>query len=216
MAELWIYDIIGEGVFFDGVTAKGIRDQLADVDAEEEVIVRINSPGGDVFEAQAIRTMLSQRKAPVNVQVDGVAASAASWIATVGDRVSMAEGSMLMIHSPWTVAVGNRAELLAAADLLDKVGGQIANSYAGKSGKEMKDVMAAMDAETWYTADEAKAFGLVDEVLDVKAKAFAIPSELGYKNVPGQTKRPAASTQKLSTIARQRRVDLMKTPQYFS
>lgn len=216
MAEIWIYDVIGEGVFFDGVTSKAVRDDLAAADPEEEIMVRINSPGGDVFEAQAIRTMLAQRKGPVNVQIDGVAASAASWIATVGTQVAMSDGAMLMIHNPWTVAVGDSRELAKAIDLLNKVGNQIATSYAERSGAKLAAVQAAMDHETWYTSKEAVEFGLADTVVATKAKAWAIPQELGYRNVPGQTRPPASQSGKLSIAARQRRLDLIKARQHTS
>ena len=158
--ELWIYDTIGEGFFSAGVTAKAVRDDLAKMDTKQRLTVRINSPGGDVFEAVAINALLSEWKGGVDVQVDGLAASAASYIATVGDKVTMAEGSMLMIHDPWTVAVGNAEEMQRAADTLDKIADNLVGAYSRKSGLASAEVRDIMRAETWLTADEAVAKGL--------------------------------------------------------
>lgn len=184
MADLWIYDTIGAGFFSEGVTAKQVRDDLAKIKSSERVTVHINSPGGDVFEAIAISSLLSAHRGGVDVQIDGVAASAASFIATLGETVTMAEGSMLMIHDPWTVAVGNRNDMMRAAELLDKVTVSIQDSYARKSGKDADEVRAAMLAETWYTVDEAIEFGLADAKAASPAKAWAVPAVFGYKHCP--------------------------------
>lgn len=185
--ELWIYDIIGEGFFESGVTGKSVRDELANMDKKQPVQVRINSPGGDVFEAVAIRAQLEQWPAGVNVQVDGLAASAASYIATVGDDVTMSEGSMLMVHDPWTVAIGNAAEMSKAAATLEKIADSLVGAYSRKSGKSDKEVRDIMKAETWMTADEAIAYGLANGKSEEKAAAFAIPKAFGFKRPPKPT-----------------------------
>lgn len=214
MAELYVYEPIGAGLFLEGLTSLRVRDELADLDDDEELTVRINSPGGDVFEAQAIRAMLSRRKGPVNVQIDGVAASAASWLATVGTTVQIADGAMLMIHNPWTAAVGDKNEMLDTARLLDKVGLQIAESYAERSGMKLDEAQSAMDAETWYTAKEAVAVGLADSMVEVRAKAWAIPREFGYRNVPGTHGTQKTSRGHLAAKARQMQLDLIQACQY--
>lgn len=214
MAEIWIYEPIGAGLFLEGVTASRVRDELSEMDDEEELTVRINSPGGDVFEAQAIRAMLSRRKGAVNVQIDGVAASAASWLATVGTKVQIADGAMLMIHNPWTAAVGDKNEMIETAKLLDKVGSQIAESYAARSGMPLQNVAKAMDAETWYTAKEAVDVGLADSIVEVRAKAWAIPKEFGYRHVPGTNGTQKTSRGHMSATVRRMQLDLIQSCQY--
>lgn len=205
--ELWIYDVIGEGFFSEGVTAKRIRDELQSAPSVERLLVRINSPGGDFFEAAAIVTLLSQWQGGVDVQIDGIAASAGSYIATAGENVAIADGAMVMIHNAWTVALGNANELTKTADTLGKIDGTLAAAYARKSGKDAAEIMAAMEAETWYTSDEAIAFGLADSKAELAALAYAIPQEFGYRNgpKPASIERPAANI-----AALKRKFDLTK------
>lgn len=203
MAELWIYDVIGEDFFGEGVTPKAVRDQLQKMDKTEPLLVRINSPGGSVFDGVAIKTLLDEWPAQVNVQVDGIAASAASYIAMAGDTVTMANGSMMMVHMPWSVVVGNASDMRKEAELLDKVGDQLAMAYATKSGQSMDVVKAALEAETWYTADEAVQHGLADAVLSSPAKAFNVPQEFGYKHAPKVVVEAAATPSE--RIARKRK-----------
>lgn len=210
--ELWIYDVIGEDFFGEGVTPKAVRDQMKSMDRADSLLVRINSPGGSVFDGVAIKTLLDEWQAGVQVQVDGIAASAASYIAMAGTTISMASGSMLMIHNPWSVVVGNASDMRKEAELLDKVGDQLAAAYATKSGVSMDDIKAALDAETWYTADEAVAAGLADAVLSSPAKAFTIPTAMGYRNAPQTDQevvprhRVAAMQRRLSLTRKQFRV----------
>lgn len=207
--ELWIYDIIGEGFFESGVTAKSVRDELAGMDKKQRVHVRVNSPGGDVFEAVAIRAQLEQWAAGVDVSVDGLAASAASYIATVGESVSMAEGSMFMVHDPWTVAIGNAAEMQKAAATLDKIADSLVGAYSRKSGKSADEVRDTMRAETWMTADEAIAYGLADAKSESAAAAFAIPKAFGFKHPP-QPAQPPKQRSHNRIAAMQRQLDLTR------
>lgn len=213
--ELWIYDTIGEGFFSAGVTAKAVRDDLAKMDTKQRLTVRINSPGGDVFEAVAINALLSEWKGGVDVQVDGLAASAASYIATVGDKVTMAEGSMLMIHDPWTVAFGNAEEMQRAADTLDKIAENLVGAYSRKSGLASAEVRDIMRAETWLTADEAVAKGFASAIGGDKAKACAVSPMFGYKRMPTTLagEEPQAQVDKrtpASVAATRRRLDSLK------
>jgi ATP-dependent Clp endopeptidase proteolytic subunit ClpP len=149
-AEILLYDEIG----FYGITARDFVSALASAGAGP-VRVRINSPGGDVFDGLAIYNALRAHPGGATAVVDGLAASAASFIALAGSRMEMAESSMLMIHDAWGVAIGNKNDMRTTADLLDKVDGQLAEIYAAKTGKPVAEIAAAMDAETWYTAQEA-------------------------------------------------------------
>jgi ATP-dependent Clp protease, protease subunit len=201
---LWIYDFIGEGFFESGVTAKSVRDELAELDREQRLSVRINSPGGDVFEAIAIRAQLAEWEAGVDVQIDGIAASMASHIATLGQTVTMAEGSMIMIHSPWTVAIGNADELAREVATLRKIEGEFEKVYAEKSGQPVEVVRQKLAAETWFTVDEAIEFGLADAKAEVKAAAFKIPKKFGFKHAPQAPETPAQRpTGKIAVLQRQ-------------
>lgn len=191
MNELWIYDVIGTDMVGEGVSAKNVRDTLQLLDDDEELLVRINSPGGNVFDGVAIKTILDAWKGPVTVQIDGLAASAASFVAMAGDRITMAKGAMLMIHDPWSVVVGNAADMEKEAGVLRKVAGELAAAYAGKADKDVEEIRQAMLDETWYTADEALAYGLVDDVLEQKAKAWKVPAAMGYRKAPTPEAVPA-------------------------
>ena len=157
---LYIYDVIG----MFGVEAEQVVRQLAGMTGD--IHVRLNSPGGDVFDGIAIANALRMYDGNVKVSVDGYAASAASTIAIVGDEVEMMPGSMLMIHNAWTLAIGDKNELLQTASLLEKIDANIAAEYAKKSGGTVEDFAAAMDAETWYTAQEAVDAGLASRVVE--------------------------------------------------
>lgn len=182
MAELYIYDVIGADFFGEGVTAKSVRDELKKIPDDEDLVVRVNSPGGDVFEAAAIVSLLSERK--YDTKIDGAALSAASYIPMFSNRISMSSEAMMMIHDPWTLTIGDAVVHGKAVDLLEEIGLNIARAYVDRSGKSMKAVREAMRAETWFTAEEAKAFGLVDEVVKMKAAAYKIPGTFGYRNMP--------------------------------
>ncbi len=161
VAEVRIYDEIG----FWGVTAKDFISQLdAAAASAAAVIVAVNSPGGDVFDAFAIYNALRRYAGKVTSRVDGVAASAASLVVMAGDTIIMPENSMLMVHNPWTVAGGTSDDLRSTAEAMDKVGDSIVAAYANRSGQTPEDVRQMMDAETWLTASEAKALGFADEI----------------------------------------------------
>lgn len=161
VAEIRIYDEIG----FWGTDAKTFVSRLDEAAASAaEVVVAINSPGGDVFDAFAIYNALRRYAGRVTARVDGVAASAASLVAMAGDRIVMPENAMLMIHNPWTVALGTASDLRATADSMDKARDGILAAYRNKSGKTDEELMAMLDAETWMTAAEAKEAGFADEI----------------------------------------------------
>lgn len=165
-AEILIYDEIG----YFGITAKAFVQSLANA-GDGPLTLRINSPGGDVFDGLAIYNALCARKGTVNVVVDGLAASAASFIAMAGKTVSMAEQSMLMIHNSHGVCVGDRNDMADMSSIMDKIDGQLAAIYSGKSGKPVSATRAMMDAETWFTSNEAKAAGMCDAVIAAKSDA---------------------------------------------
>lgn len=166
-AEVLLYDEIG-GWF--GAWADEFVAELKGITAPR-IALRLNSPGGSVFEGIAIANALRAHPANVTVYVDGIAASIASVIALAGDRLVMRPQSQLMIHDALCLAVGNAAELRETADLLDKQSDNIADAYAEKAGGTRDEWRARMVAETWYTAQEAVDAGLADEVQSFRPPA---------------------------------------------
>lgn len=191
VVEVSLFDVVGEDMW-GGVSAKTFRDQIKGIKARV-LNLRINSPGGSVTEGAAMLATLDEWNRPasrtIEVDVDGLAASAASLLMMAGDKVRVASNGLVMIHMPWTMAVGNATEMRRTADLLDKVAGQYADSYMRKAKISREDLLAAMEAETWYTGQEAVAVGLADAVNEpVRVAAFAgMPewlAKLGYKRTP--------------------------------
>lgn len=164
VAELRLYDAIGADFFGSGITDEDVAQALEGAKGAHQLLVYVNSPGGDVFQAVAIHTLLSRFAAPKHVVVDGLAASAASFIAMVGDTITMAPSAMMMIHNPWGQVVGDAADMRAAADLLDKVGGTLVAGYTARTGLKAERVQKLMAAETWMTAEEAIGLGFADKV----------------------------------------------------
>ena len=163
-AEISIYSEIG----FFGITADDFVSELRGVTASA-IDLHINSPGGDVFDGISIYNALSQHSAAVNVTVDGIAASIASVIAMAGDTVTMTRGSMVMIHEPFALVIGDSRDMRKTAEALDKMGDSIAEIYAARAGKKPEDWRAVMAEETWYTAQEAVDAGLADVVATAAA-----------------------------------------------
>lgn len=160
-AEVMIYDSIG-GWF--GVYADEFIDEIRGITAPK-IRVRLNSPGGSVFEGIAIANALRAHPATVTVQVDGLAASIASVIAMAGDRVEMAPNSMLMIHEASGVCMGDMAEMEKMAEVLGLISTNIAGAYAARAGGDAATWRDAMRAETWYLPDAAVEAGLADVAL---------------------------------------------------
>jgi len=137
-AEIWIYDQIGEDFWTGGgTTAKAFQKELSAVTASQ-IDLHINSPGGEVFDGITIYNLLKQHPATITTYIDGIAASIASVIALVGDKVVMAENALYMMHNPSGMVVGNADDMRSMADVLDKVRGSMLKVYSGKAGKRIK------------------------------------------------------------------------------
>lgn len=186
-ATLYLYDAIvsdaAEAEWFGGVDPLTFAKALAGISAKT-IHLRINSPGGDVFAAQAIAQALREHPARIVAHIDGYAASAATPIAGAADEVIMAPGAMYMIHNAWTIAWGNKNDLMATAALLEKVDGTLAEGYASRTGQDIEQIRAWMDAETWFTAQEAVEAGFADSVAEVKVKASAKWNLSAYAHAP--------------------------------
>jgi len=169
VAEILLYapivDSELEAEWWGGVAPEPFVRELRGITAGT-IHLRINSPGGSVFGARAMEQALREHKAKVIVHVDGLAASAASFLAMAGDEVVMAKGAMLMIHNAWTIALGNAAELRKTADLLSKIDGTLAQTYADRTGGKVEDIAAQMAEETWFTAEEAVDHGFADAIAE--------------------------------------------------
>lgn len=164
-AEILIYGAIGTSWFEDFITAKEFSDQLNLLDKNtKEIEVRINSPGGDVFEGWTIYNRLKQHPANVTVYVDGIAASIASVIMLAGNEVIIGEGAMVMIHKASTMTWGNSIDHDNTSDRLNIVDDQLIATYAKKTKKDKSEIRdLLMKGDTWFTAEEAIDFGIVDE-----------------------------------------------------
>lgn len=186
-AEIQIYDEIG----WWGITARQFLNDLRALGSVNKITVCINSPGGDVFDGIAIHNALRNHAAEITVRVDGLAASIASVIAMAGDKVVMPSNAMMMIHDPWTIAMGNGDDMRKVADALDKMADALVSSYVGKSGMKPDRVREMMREETWLTAAEAVALGLADEIQGpVKAAAHFDLS--AFRHAPSALLPPAA------------------------
>lgn len=199
-AEVYIYDAIvsGDG-FFGGVPSEQFVKDLADIEAST-IRVRINSPGGDVFSAMTIHGALQRHPARVVAHIDGLAASAATFVALAADEVRMAKGGFFMIHNAHAFAGGDARTMRDLADLLDKVTGSIRDIYTERTGSSDEDVQALMDAETWFTAAEAKEAGFVDVVEDGKSVKAEFDLSV-YNRVPDALRNAGgADPRKIETI----------------
>ena len=155
--------IAEESWFDDDVTPKLFREQLNA--GQGDVVIYVNSPGGDCVAASQIYTMLMEYKGRVTVKIDGIAASAASVIAMAGTEVLMAPTSLLMIHNPLTVAIGDSEEMQKAIAMLDEVKESIITAYELKTGMSRLKISNLMDAETWLNAKKAIELGFADGIL---------------------------------------------------
>lgn len=203
IAVLRLYDPIDSWGEFWGVSAKEFIDALDSLPKDtSEIHVHINSPGGEVFEGIAILNALRAHEAKIVTVVDGLAASAASFIAMAGDEVVMLRNSELMIHDAWGACVGNAADMQKMADELGHFSDNLADVYAAKAGGTVAEWRAVMAAETWFSADEAVAAGLADRIDNLgtdedssKAKArfdLSVFAHAGRANAPAP-KTPVAS-----------------------
>jgi len=207
-ATIYIYDIIGED-WYGGVAAKDFVMQLNALDVEV-IHLRINSPGGDVFDGRAMATALKQHKAKVIAHIDGQAVSAATYVALAADEVEICAGGFFMIHNAWTIQMGNAAEFRSAADLLDKVDSSISADYEQKTGKSAEEITAMMAATTWMTAEEALAEGFVDRIAPDKKAAKNHWNLSAYGNAPKALTDPEEPEPQVDRDALERRLSLLE------
>lgn len=177
-AEIIIYDVVG----WPYNDAFDLVRSLGSIKAKN-ITVRINSPGGDVFDGVAIFNALKEHPAHVTTKIEGLAASIASIIALAGDEVQAHKNAMYMVHDPWVLAAGNQYDLREIADILGKIGGNMLDIYYDKSNIGKRELKQMMKDETWFTAAEAKARGLIDTILDTGAAKAKFDLSI-YANIP--------------------------------
>ena len=178
-AEISIYDEIGAY----GVSAKAFLADLGKLPDKAPLMLRLNSPGGSVFDAVAIYNALTRHAGNVTVSIDGIAASAASYIAMAGDEIIMPENAFLMIHDPSGMVMGTAVDMRSMAEALDKIGASLLRGYAAKSGKAEKDIAKLMARETWLDATEALEMGFAD-TMAAPVKMAASFDVSRFRNAP--------------------------------
>ena len=207
--------IASESWFGDEVTPAAFKAEL--MGGKGPVIVRINSPGGDCVAAAMIYTMLRDYSAKglgtVTVRVDGMAASAASVVAMAGDIVEMSPVGLMMIHNPWTVAMGERGDMKKAVALLDEVKESIVNAYELKTGMARTKLAAMMDAETWMSSGKALELGFIDQVRDWDAESGGAHTDMGKAS---WAMRPVAMAAINKALAQVRRESAAPPPLHFN
>jgi len=197
--EIYLYGPIGADWFGEGVTAKQFADDMKKLNGVKTIDLRINSEGGDVFAGKAMYSLLTEHKARVVVHIDGLAASAASYIAMAGDEINISEAAFVMIHNAWTVAVGGADDFRRQADILEQVNDSICDVYVSRTKKTKQQCKDWMDAETWFTGKDAVANGFADKVVANMKVAATVRDPAKFKNLPSSLlpRRSAA----LATIA---------------
>ena len=218
--DVFLYDFIG----YFGFAASDLQVALAEIETPR-IRLRINSGGGDFFEMVAISNLLRDHPAKVSTLVEGLAASAASYIAIAGAPLVMAEDAYLMIHNPWTIMGGDASELEAEAKLLRKMEGTLANAYARSSKLTKKLALEAMAEETWYTRDEAIEVGFAEAGTgrsQAQVAGLAPASEKHMRNRVNSIRekysenyrehsQPRSESQPVSTELKQALIDLRNT-----
>lgn len=188
-AEILLYAPIGESYFDDSISAKAFSEELKKLpNSIKEITLRVNSPGGSVFDGMTIYERLKNHPAKVTAYVDGLAASIASIIIMAADEVVVGDGAMIMIHKPMSFVAGNSLELERMIDVLDKIENQMINIYAKKTGMSKSEISSALSQETWYTSDEAIEAGFAKKKFEAKETLHLAASMIDgcswFKNKP--------------------------------
>lgn len=199
-AVIKLYDEIGGW----GVTARSFAQELANLGDIKNIELRIDSPGGDVFEGITIYNLLKGLDAYVTVYIDGLAASMGSVIAMAGDKIIMPSTAFMMIHKPWGGQVGDADDLRAYADLLDKVETTLSETYTKKTGLGAEEIAALLKEETWFSGAEAVEAGFADELSNQSQTThYANSKRMENYNMPDKLKalmKPKASTTQQPTV----------------
>lgn len=221
VGDLYVYSVIGDSWFEEGVTAKSVQAALDDLKGVKTLNIFINSEGGDVFEAKAIYSQLKRfaANAELIVHIDGMAASAATFIAMAGDKIITSPAATWMVHEAWTFAMGDAKALRDSADLLDMMNADIADIYAARTKRPVEEMRALMAKTTWMNATQALEEKFTDEIAtyeddeEDEADGKAVDSKM-LKNIARANdttqKRIAASISDLMAFRAKRAVEITK------
>lgn len=180
---VWLYGDIGASL--GGLSSDDFRMVLSEIPQNKEIELHIDSDGGIYHEGVAMHSLLRQRKAPVTVIVDGLAASAASIVAMAGTTILMATHSGMMIHEAYSGGEGTADDFRKEADRLDQINAQIVKIYMSRWKGSQKELASAMKSESWYQAEKTIELGLADRIIDQMAVAAHVnPQRFGYKRTP--------------------------------
>ncbi|MGQ5524262.1 head maturation protease, ClpP-related [Chitinimonas sp. PSY-7] len=193
---LYLYDMIvgsdDEAAWWGGVSPQSFVKTLNGMKAST-IHLRVNSPGGSVFAGRAMEQAIREHPSQIIVHVDGLAASAASFLIMAADEIHMAPGSFVMIHNAWVMAMGNAGELRSSANLLDQIDASQVKTFAKRTGQPDAEITEWLNAETWFSAEKAVELGFADKIADDKApEAKARQWDLSaFRNSPvGQAPTP--------------------------
>ena len=180
---IYLYDVIGEDWYGEGISAENFAEDLENIKSST-IHLRINSPGGDVFDARAMQTALNQHKSKIIAHIDGLAASAATYIMLAADEIEAVEGAIFMIHNAWGLVIGNKNDMIKYAGILAKIDDGVARDYVNKTGQDSKQIEKWMDEETDFNAQEALEYGFIDRIYKPeKQKATKRDAENALRDV---------------------------------
>lgn len=194
--EITIYGVIGDSWFEESISASDIDQALKE--AKGDIVIRLNSPGGDAFDGIAIYNRLKQHKGKVTIYVDGWACSAASVIAMAADELVMGLGAMMMIHEAWSIVWGSKTDMRKEAQVLEELEEGIIDIYMTKAKVSREEIRQMVDEETWFSAQKAVDIGFADSVVDdrdekinqLKAQVANLRNELAQLKNQDQTNEP--------------------------
>lgn len=202
--EMLVYEEIGYDWWSGGgITAKTVKEQIDGAGVYSKIVLRINSPGGDAFEGIAIHNLLRSQGKPIDVYVDGLAASSASIVAMAGDTITMGRSAMMMVHNAWSFCMGYAEDMRKMADTLEKISSSIGQVYVDQTGKTAEEIQALMDAETWMSAEECVAEGFATAVAEEPEQPAALALAKQFPILAKFKKRPDG----LRNEAKTKRVD---------
>ena len=207
--EILLYSLIEEGY-----TAGRLIKALQDTPPDSIITLRINSDGGEVFDAIAMYNYLKNRN--VHVVIDGICASAASIVAMSGKRITMKQGSMMMIHNPVTFAIGESEDLRAQADILDKITESIISIYQSRTHMEHDDIVSLMNAESWMNETEALGYGFVDDIETVSAPKQSDTLTQNSSDFDAGVKSERERLKALDELYTPSRADVLNDAKYYS
>ena len=177
-----IYGVIGSSWWEDSTSAADVDNALNNA-GTNDIVINLNSPGGDAFDGIAIYNRLKRHEGNVKIFVDGWACSAASIIALAADELIMGNGSMFMIHEAATGIWGKKGDLLKEAELLGKLDSSLVDVYMSKSRVSRDDIEAKLQEETWFTAPEALEIGFADKIEQIEEPKEPIENSLTNEQV---------------------------------